>query len=1005
MFLKDYNIASDFGVRLRKVCWGRFVAGVLLLSSLFVVSPAIPFESTIDIPILQQVLPQVEPASATATCALGGPCVAGNTGPGGGIVFYVASTTFSSSGSACTPSCQYLEAAPVSWGNGITVQAAEVTGTLTGDPELFWCQQESTTNATGTAIGTGLANTTLMNGCTSGAGFHSRAYLGGGLSDWYLPSQAEVLEMFRYNFRQTPPVSLSMGGSDDRGNYWASTETGSQLAVRTDLNPACGDGGCQHGQWKVTRKHGVRPVRAFAGAADTTAPTVSSFSSTTADGSYKAGQAINITATVNEAIRSGNTVTVTLETGATDRTVLLTAASAGTSLTGTYTVQAGDTTSDLTVSSFTIGTVLDTAGNAMTSITVPTGANNIAGAKALVIDTTAPTATIGVPNLDAASDSGVSSIDDLTNDSTPTFSVSVTELEVGATGTVKATKTGSPDVMCNLTAGSCTLGTLADGVWSVVTYQTDAAGNAGSSSSALSITIDTAALATVTLAASASTSTSATITFTVTGSEQLDCTTLSTTSGTDFALTSSLSALLSITQTSNTVCTVTATSAATAGGGAVTSTLSAAGSFSVSDQVGNANTTLTGSPQTITVTVPSPATTTVVPTESELVSAWAQFIAECNRTNNNHPDCPGRSSPSTSTSSTAANTTTTTTTTTTTATTTTATTTTTTIVPATTTTSETLTTAPTNTPTRTLFVAISVPQLTTLPSVAKTPPKSKTTTGSEPIKKTVEQTEKVAITVGQAPKTVVITETIDAPSVISNVQADLKRAGDNVSALMIQNRVVAEAPRISKNVEQMSTRLAVVLRNPNSSKAEIVAAKAAVVEATSELITVALSALKGNKVLISLPVTESGKLQHALSFPFVMFGKNMKMLQAKVSNQSILSLTSAEQTSSISAGVIDKFGVPTKIGAYKTLSAEPENRLVLNGGGFEPGTELVIWMYIDGARNIGEVLTNKNGKFAAQIFIPSEVVPGRYTLQINAKQGSKQIQSFHLGLEISTSVS
>ena len=99
---------------------------------------------------------------------------------------------------------------------------------------------------------------------------------------------------------------------------------------------------------------------------DTTAPTISSFSSTTADGSYKAGQTVNITATASEAIQSGNTITVTLETGVTDRTVLLTAASAGTSLTGTYTVQAGDTSSDLTVSSFTIGTVADTAGNELT---------------------------------------------------------------------------------------------------------------------------------------------------------------------------------------------------------------------------------------------------------------------------------------------------------------------------------------------------------------------------------------------------------------------------------------------------------------------------------------------------------------------------------------------------------------------------------------------------------------------------------------------------------------
>jgi len=133
---------------------------------------------------------------------------------------------------------------------------------------------------------------------------------------------------------------------------------------------------------------------------DVTAPTVSSFSSSTASGSYGAGATINITATVNKTIESGNTLTVTLDTGA---TVLLTAASAGTTLTGTYTVSSGHTSSDLTVSSFTIGTVADTAGNAMSSTAVPTGSNNIAGSKAIVIDTTSPTATWTPPSTPSTS--------------------------------------------------------------------------------------------------------------------------------------------------------------------------------------------------------------------------------------------------------------------------------------------------------------------------------------------------------------------------------------------------------------------------------------------------------------------------------------------------------------------------------------------------------------------------------------------------------------------------
>jgi hypothetical protein len=124
---------------------------------------------------------------------------------------------------------------------------------------------------------------------------------------------------------------------------------------------------------------------------DQTAPTITSFSSSTANGTYIGQQTINITATASENLTSGSTIVVTLDTG---RTVTLTAASAGTSLSGTYTVQAGDSSADLTVSSFTVGTATDTAGNVITSTTLPTGVNNIAGSKAIVVAAVLGAATI-----------------------------------------------------------------------------------------------------------------------------------------------------------------------------------------------------------------------------------------------------------------------------------------------------------------------------------------------------------------------------------------------------------------------------------------------------------------------------------------------------------------------------------------------------------------------------------------------------------------------------------
>lgn len=130
---------------------------------------------------------------------------------------------------------------------------------------------------------------------------------------------------------------------------------------------------------------------------DGTAPTVSQVSSNTTNGSYKAGASIDIRVTFSEAVTVTGTPQITLETGATDRTVDYTSGSGSTVLVFTYVVQSGDTTSDLNYFSTSAlvlngGTIADSAGNNAT-LTLPAlaGGSSLAGLKALVIDTTAPT--------------------------------------------------------------------------------------------------------------------------------------------------------------------------------------------------------------------------------------------------------------------------------------------------------------------------------------------------------------------------------------------------------------------------------------------------------------------------------------------------------------------------------------------------------------------------------------------------------------------------------------
>lgn len=124
---------------------------------------------------------------------------------------------------------------------------------------------------------------------------------------------------------------------------------------------------------------------------DDTAPTISSISSDKADGSYKAGEVIDIDVTFSEAVTSTGNVTVTLETGSTDQTCTFTVSN---STTGTcnYTVQVGDDSADL--SATITGTIADQSSNALSNFTPTT---SLYTNKNLIIDNTSPTVSVTTP--------------------------------------------------------------------------------------------------------------------------------------------------------------------------------------------------------------------------------------------------------------------------------------------------------------------------------------------------------------------------------------------------------------------------------------------------------------------------------------------------------------------------------------------------------------------------------------------------------------------------------
>ena len=172
-----------------------------------------------------------DPAPNTDVCEQTLAFACGDAGPGGGVVFYASSTAFRC-GPGMALSCNFLEVAPNGW-NGKLVDCVKGCG---GDDNKTsdrgsagigtgrgyeYCSAKgspSIPGASGTAIGSGYANTTAMVAmCNQGdAGELARGYTGGGMSDWSLPSVDELNALYYY------PNRDAIGGFSAE-TYWSSS--------------------------------------------------------------------------------------------------------------------------------------------------------------------------------------------------------------------------------------------------------------------------------------------------------------------------------------------------------------------------------------------------------------------------------------------------------------------------------------------------------------------------------------------------------------------------------------------------------------------------------------------------------------------------------------------------------------------------------------------------------------------------------------------------------------
>ena len=191
-------------------------------------------------------------SASAASCAAGGLCSIGQTGPGGGLIFITPTTVGNNTG-------KYFEAAPAGWSGSGTDPLGKLCTNAT-----------SVTGATGTAIGTGETNTDLFAAsaaCGPSVTDTATALVLNGKDDWFIPSFDELKEMFSALHKA---AGGALGGFNTSGtvDYLSSSDNPSGVAPSGVGYAYYGwfgssDGVAGWGSTSKTTSLAYRPVRSF----------------------------------------------------------------------------------------------------------------------------------------------------------------------------------------------------------------------------------------------------------------------------------------------------------------------------------------------------------------------------------------------------------------------------------------------------------------------------------------------------------------------------------------------------------------------------------------------------------------------------------------------------------------------------------------------------------------------------------------------------------------------
>lgn len=258
--------------------------------------------------------------------------------------------------------------------------------------------------------------------------------------------------------------------------------------------------------------------------------------------------------------------------------------------------------------------------------------------------------------------------------------------------------------------------------------------------------------------------------------------------------------------------------------------------------------------------------------------------------------------------------------------------------------------------------------------------------------------------VGPAPATVQVlttpTITTDPNRLVATTINDLRSTKGAAVAARVQAALEASIPSISSEIAAATTQLATVLRRRNAPQSEVIRAQANLANATSLVILRTLEATGGNLTSLSLPITEESRLPQVRPEGVLVVGPDgAKSVQRTIRDNSTVVVREVGGSFSLAMSVIEEDGRRAPVSGQGTVQAAPGQKVAVAGNGYRPRSPVVMWVF-SSPRNLGTVMTDENGAFAAEIPMPNNLMPGEHTAQVNGEALGGGLRSMNLGIEV-----